>query len=71
MGGGQDLPHLLTVACGDNTSGYVIACPDLKFDYEASFTGLNFPFLRGSLSKALVCAAGRRDNHTADAAKHH
>ena len=38
---GVELPYLLNVACGDYISGEVIACPNLSFDYEASFwTGL-------------------------------
>ena len=39
LGGAHDLPYLLSVSCGDNTSGEVTACPELRFDYEASFTG--------------------------------
>ena len=38
LGSGVELPYLLSVACGDVTSKEVIACPDLRFDYEASFT---------------------------------
>ena len=36
-GRGVELPYLLSVACGDYISGKVIACPNLSFDYEASF----------------------------------
>ena len=44
-GSGQGLPYLLSVACGDATTNVVIACPDLKFDYEASFTVTGLMFL--------------------------
>ena len=43
MGSGIKLPYLLSVACADMTSFQAFACPDLRFDYEASFTGLVFP----------------------------
>ena len=36
-GGGVELPYLLSVACGDYRSCRVFACPELMFDYEASF----------------------------------
>ena len=43
MGSGRELPYLLSVACADITTRKVFACPDLRFDYEASFTqGLMF-----------------------------
>ena len=39
MGNGVELPYLLSVACADRTPRKkVFACPDLRLDYEVSFT---------------------------------
>ena len=37
MGKGNKLPYLLTVCCNDAESRDVVACPDLRIDYEVCF----------------------------------
>ena len=39
-GKGIELPYLLIICCGALETGDVVACPDLKLDYEASSAAL-------------------------------
>ena len=60
IGRGNELPYLLIVCCGDLETGGVVACPDLKLDYEASCGPVNIFKIGLYISHLILCRMVQR-----------